>query len=342
LIDVALWTTPDSAYVRELIDDYREATGGAHDRQLAFDLAFGGPAARSQAIASLDGVPMDEIVALFFPLRHPRYWESFEAAMRAYYGRADEADVSGVSPERIRRVARFYSSTGSEQAGQAGKAMEYAGDPAFQGGFASCAAWRMSQTGLLISDEALERHLSVDAFDGALEDLEIWSLSCMAEYAIERDRPADLEALAKAISAIRANAVADEDTSFIAFIDARREVTEGFRLWKSGDPAAALPLIESHQREVGAVLPRWWIARIYLELGRTEEAVRWLESFWGSSYTSMAYFELGKAYEQLGEPEKAVAAYAEFVEAWAKADPELQPVVDDAQARLEAIVRERG
>ena len=47
LIDLALWTTPDSAYVRGVIDDYREVTGGAHDRQLAFDLAFG--AGRSPA-----------------------------------------------------------------------------------------------------------------------------------------------------------------------------------------------------------------------------------------------------------------------------------------------------
>jgi tetratricopeptide (TPR) repeat protein len=195
---------------------------------------------------------------------------------------------------------------------------------------------------LALPDEDLERHLSVDRVDGALEDLAIWPLSCMAEYAIERGRPADLEILNEAISSIRANAVAEGDTSFVGFIDARQEITQGFRLWKSGDPAAALPLIESNQREAGGVLPRWWIARINLELGRTEEAVRWLESFWGSSYTTMAYFELGVAYEQLGEPEKAVAAYAEFVEAWANADPELQPVVDDAQARLEAIVRERG
>ena len=56
----------------------------------------------------------------------------------------------------------------------------------------------------------------------------------------------------------------------------------------------------------------------------------------------MAYFELGKAYEQLGEPEKALASYAEFIEAWQNADPELQPVIDDAQARMEAIVRARG
>jgi tetratricopeptide (TPR) repeat protein len=79
-----------------------------------------------------------------------------------------------------------------------------------------------------------------------------------------------------------------------------------------------------------------------VELGRTEEALPWLESFWGSDYVTMAYYELGKAYEELGRPEDAVAAYAEFVEAWTDADPELQPVVADARTRLEGIVRERG
>jgi len=48
------------------------------------------------------------------------------------------------------------------------------------------------------------------------------------------------------------------------------------------------------------------------------------------------------AYEELGEMDKAVAAYAEFIEGWSNADPEVQPMVDAARARLDEIVRERG
>lgn len=341
LVDLAAWTTPDSAYVGGLIQDYREATGGAHDRQLAFDLAFGDSVTRGKAIASLDSVPMDAITDLWFALAHPRYWESFEAAMRAYYNRAEQADVSGIAPERIRGAAQFSLVTGSQQAGQAGNLMEFLNDPVVDD-FAGCLSWTASQQGLPLSDEYLERRLSVADQGGGLNDLTWWTLSCMAQYAIDNDRPGDLEVLNAAVTADRTAAEAAGDDELVARLTAEQEVTEGYRLWKSGDPAAALPLIEQNQREIDSPLPRWWIAQINLELGRTKEAVRWLESFWGSSYTTMAYYELGKAYEQLGQPEQAVIAYAEFVEAWANADPELQPVVDDAQARMEAIVRERG
>ena len=43
-----------------------------------------------------------------------------------------------------------------------------------------------------------------------------------------------------------------------------------------------------------------------------------------------------RAYEQLGEDEKAIVAYAFFVEAWKDADPELQPWVQEAR---DALVR---
>jgi hypothetical protein len=51
---------------------------------------------------------------------------------------------------------------------------------------------------------------------------------------------------------------------------------------------------------------------------------------------------LGQLYDERGDQENAALHYARFVELWEEADPELQPRVRAAQARLEAIVRERG
>jgi tetratricopeptide (TPR) repeat protein len=51
---------------------------------------------------------------------------------------------------------------------------------------------------------------------------------------------------------------------------------------------------------------------------------------------------LGRMHEAEGDPEQAAIYYAQFVELWADADPELQPRVKAAQTRLEQIVRERG
>lgn len=51
---------------------------------------------------------------------------------------------------------------------------------------------------------------------------------------------------------------------------------------------------------------------------------------------------LGQLYDELGEPDKAAGYYGMFVDLWADADPELQPRVEAARARMEEIVRERG
>lgn len=54
------------------------------------------------------------------------------------------------------------------------------------------------------------------------------------------------------------------------------------------------------------------------------------------------YAALAAAYEEVGDLENAAKYYARFTELWADADPELQPRVQAAQARLEKILAERG
>jgi pentatricopeptide repeat protein len=46
---------------------------------------------------------------------------------------------------------------------------------------------------------------------------------------------------------------------------------------------------------------------------------------------------LGELYEAKGDRSKAIAHYAQFVELWKRADPELQPQVADVKRRLEAL-----
>ena len=51
---------------------------------------------------------------------------------------------------------------------------------------------------------------------------------------------------------------------------------------------------------------------------------------------------LGHLYDDKGDTENAALHYAQFVDLWNDADPELQPRVAAARARLQEIVRERG
>jgi hypothetical protein len=50
----------------------------------------------------------------------------------------------------------------------------------------------------------------------------------------------------------------------------------------------------------------------------------------------------GQLHDEAGDLEEAAIYYARFVELWAEADPELQPRVAAARARLEEILRQRG
>ena len=52
-----------------------------------------------------------------------------------------------------------------------------------------------------------------------------------------------------------------------------------------------------------------------------------------------AHKRLGELYEAKGDAKRAVEQYAAFVDLWKRADPDLQPKVADAQARLERLRR---
>ena len=81
------------------------------------------------------------------------------------------------------------------------------------------------------------------------------------------------------------------------------------------------------------------IARYEAWMGRTELIFRHgVDAF----QLPRAYERLGQLYDEKGDAENAALYYARFVEMWEDADPELQPRVRAARARLEEIIRERG
>jgi tetratricopeptide (TPR) repeat protein len=123
----------------------------------------------------------------------------------------------------------------------------------------------------------------------------------------------------------------------LATYDSTSAFQRAYKAWKvDGDLARAEQIMSDNYRSVLS-LP---LGRLRAELGDTEGAIAVLEAAaasynWGfSGPRSLALYRLGPLYEQQGETEKARAAYAEFVERWREADPELQPMVDTARAAL--------
>jgi tetratricopeptide (TPR) repeat protein len=101
------------------------------------------------------------------------------------------------------------------------------------------------------------------------------------------------------------------------------------------------------------ILPLVSLARAFDAAGQQDSARayyrRFLErSHWLSLFPSHTWYlassleRLARLEEEAGDPEAAAPLYAEFLSLWENADPELQPRVEEARRRLEAIVAERG
>jgi tetratricopeptide (TPR) repeat protein len=94
------------------------------------------------------------------------------------------------------------------------------------------------------------------------------------------------------------------------------------------------------------------VAQVYDLAGVPDSAIAYYEGyvnapatfrlFWDSSSLGPALERLAVLYDEAGDLENAALYYARFVELWSDADPELQPRVESAQARLNEIFAARG
>jgi hypothetical protein len=132
-------------------------------------------------------------------------------------------------------------------------------------------------------------------------------------------------------------------------VDAALAALDAFAARRRGQPQRALALLEDvyadytwlqRQPYPGADgLPLLFaIAMLHQELGHPDQAVRYLSAF---RYNPLADYHLGRVYEQLDSTTEARARYEFFVTHWANADPELQPLVQDARRALGRLKGER-
>src|SRR5262245_40935617 len=124
---------------------------------------------------------------------------------------------------------------------------------------------------------------------------------------------------------------------------------------RRGRSAEALKILEPVKGEMPPELlahpfyseeaARYLRAEVLYRLGRDEEALRWFANgFQGSPneivFLAPADFRLAELYERSGRRKEAIAHYGRFVRLWQSCDPALRPRVDEARARLEALLGE--
>jgi len=131
-----------------------------------------------------------------------------------------------------------------------------------------------------------------------------------------------------------------------------RTIAEAKLAEEAGDVERAVELYDSLERSVCPECGLFWKGFFLEESGDPRGAIaaweEYLSEAWHTRHIldpfglGSVYESLGRLHDEEGEPEQAAIYYARFVELWENADPDLQPRVRAAQARLEEIVRERG
>jgi len=84
---------------------------------------------------------------------------------------------------------------------------------------------------------------------------------------------------------------------------------------------------------------RFLMAMLLENAGRTEEALMWYGTFEDSGphdrmYIAPSHLRRARIHQRLGNLETADVHYRAFIELWRDADPEFQPLVEEARARL--------
>ncbi|UCC84336.1 MAG: hypothetical protein JSW46_05240 [Gemmatimonadota bacterium] len=120
-----------------------------------------------------------------------------------------------------------------------------------------------------------------------------------------------------------------------------------------GDVEEALRIIEAAPFEgnwdelvsspvLAMAAERYLMAELLDAVGRSREALGWFASLGGLqayeiAYVAPAHLRRAQVHERLGEPEEAAEHYARFIELWQDCDPELRPLVEEAERRLVAL-----
>jgi tetratricopeptide (TPR) repeat protein len=129
-----------------------------------------------------------------------------------------------------------------------------------------------------------------------------------------------------------------------------------WRATRSNDVPGALAALESNwdgmetvQSEVSAAYARPWdhfLKAMLLEnLGQREQALRWFSAAGDESIATLPYLapaalHRGRLLEQMERRSEAAGAYRQVIRLWSGADPEFQPLVEEAREGVRRMAKE--
>jgi tetratricopeptide (TPR) repeat protein len=331
LLDLAFGWRPDSARIATELEVYGRVAPGSRRAvagRIAFGLAFGGPDARSLARAALDTLDSETGGLTYSFLRHPRFVAERETVYGAVRSRLRQGDSD------LPMLWRFMDVGAGT--GRVREALGRLDDPLMPPHVRGCGPLQLSILGLPVPDAILEAVLSTSRADTSAFRNASW-VACAAKYAAARGHWGEHQRFLSHARDLAAAALAAGDTAGARRWDRTVLDAEAFALWRQGRKTDALASFQSLlARHVDAEWVLWYVGQLATEVDRFDVAERAYERLW---LEPLAYLNLGRIYERTNRPVEARKAYELFALAWRHADPELQPLVQEARRAIARLRR---
>ena len=330
-IDLAFSVDSDSARAADLLARFREHAPGSEDDVvfgIDFALAFGSADVRTAAAGALDTLNVScfrcKVVGL---LGHPNHLAAQESALRHLLARdIDDAERANASFQLfLNQIERGKLSTCAELLESPGINPRQRADMAMLARMAS----------VPVSPERLDALLTLSP-DSLMGPATFMLTAASADRGIGED----FQRGVRLFHAAAEDRIAENDSLAAQSLEATADALEAYATWRRGDPARAWPLLESAQKRVAHPIQnswiRFWLAGLATELGRPDDAIRYLESVRGFFGTT-ALYPLARAYEEAGRRDDARRTYELLLTAWSEADPLQTARVAEVRQRLAGL-----
>jgi class 3 adenylate cyclase/tetratricopeptide (TPR) repeat protein len=329
LIDFAFLRS-DKARVTQRLNEYDRLSGDTEayrSYRLAFALAWGDATAKAEARAALDTMAFSALsiaaVALSGPENLPLAAEVLEAML----------ERRETTPGTAFRAGEVGAARGRIDA-----ALAVLDDPRFRDAEPEL-LYRIHRHGLPLPAGRLDDALEIGPADSVPGVKPFYA----AAYAAEQGRWPDFDRLVARVRADAVRLAGTGDSTGMRFTNGMVSALDGYAAWRRGQPEKAVTLLNVARRSATGFGPRQrvneairaWLADLYLELERPQDAAAVLASMNGYGRPDpFARCSLGDVHAELGERDKARLALESCLLAWKDADPALQPRISEAKRAL--------
>jgi len=332
LLDLAFLRHPDSIHIARELDAYgRLAPTGAKTRAggVALALAFGDSGARARANAELRTLESESAAQVFGFLTHPAFADVREAVFSAIEPRLAEHDRAFVREMRFTTLALVDG-----RVREALAMLNDAGTPIYvrYGG-----ALYLSGRGLPVPERIIEQSLAAGLADRALFSNRIAAISA-AGAAARLGRWSEYGTLVSRMREMAVREPTPSDSAIVPYWDWAVRVAEAHGLWLRGRKEEGLRAFKRTLPDDTGWFTLWHVGQLSLELGRLDQAEHAFRALWRQE-EAPANLQLARILDRTGRLAEAREAYQFVAYAWRNADPELQPMVEEARRAVARLSR---